>query len=165
MVREPAEREDVRPPILDFPIPLTSADRALQEALEILRASTCQVHPLLDITLVAKPDGYVFTPAAGAGTAVPGRGLVDTSESTLNQVRLLVTFAAGNGTAVLYDVTNGVSLVSRSISAGNTVVSAWTAVAAKAGDRQLELRVIGDGATSHTVISAHAQFRTTSFQQ
>lgn len=152
-------------PVLDFPLPLTAADRALQEALEILRSATGHIHPLLDITLAAKPDGYTFTPAGGAGTAVPGRGLLDTSETTLTEARLLVTFSAGNGTAVLYDVTNSRSLVTRSISAGNTVVSLWVPFAQKSGDRQIELRVIGDGATSHTLISAHAQFRTTRFQQ
>ena len=153
----------MRPPILDFPIPLTSADRALQEALEILRASTCQVHPLLDLLLCAQSSGQTITAATGAGTTVNGAAVLDTSETSLTQVRLIVT-GTGTGTAQLYDLTNSLALTTVALN-GATAIGTWVAFTQKALDRTLSLRIIGDGVASQTIYSAHAQFRTTAFQQ
>lgn len=153
----------MRPPVLDFPIPLDSADRALQEALEILRASAAQIHPLLDLTLCAQSSGQTITAATGAGTTVNGAAVLDTSETSLTQVRLIVT-GTGTGTAQLYDLTNAAALTTVALN-GTTAIGSWVPFIQKAGDRTLSLRIIGDGVASQTIYSAHAQFRTTSFQQ
>lgn len=152
-----------RYPVLDFPIPLGVLDEPLREALEILRAAEGHLHPLLDLTLFWSPTGYAITAASGAGTQLNGCAVADTAEISATQVRLIVT-GSGTGTAQLYDVTNSVALASVALN-GTTAIASWTSFTQLAGDRVLVLRIIGDGAAGQTIYSAHAQFRTTRFQQ
>lgn len=165
MVRPAADDADVSLflPILDFPIPLTSADRALQEALEILRIAEGHIHPLLDLTLCAQSSGQTITAAAAPGTTMNGAAVVDTSDISATQVRLIVT-GTGTGTAEVYDATNATVLASVALN-GTTAVGAWTSLVQKSNDRTLALRIVGNGVNSQTIYSAHAQLRTTRFQQ
>lgn len=150
-------------PVLDFPIPLGSLDRALREALEILRAAEGHLHPLLDLTLFWSPAGTTITAAVSPGTTLNGAAVVDTAEVSLTQVRLIVT-GTGTGTAQLYDSTNSSVLSSVALN-GTTATASWASLTQVANDRTLRLRIVGDGAASQTIYSAHAQFRTTRFQQ
>lgn len=150
-------------PVLDFPIPLSGMDRKLQEALEILRAATGHIHPLLDLALFWSPAGTTITAAAGAGTTLNGAAVVDTAEISATQVRLIIT-GTGTGTAQLYDTTNSTVLSSVALN-GTTATASWASLTQVANDRTLRLRVVGDGVATQTIYSAHAQFRTTRFQQ
>lgn len=149
--------------VIDFPIPLDGVDFKLKEALEILRAAEGHVHPLLDLTLFWSPAGTTITAAAGAGTTLNGAAVVDTAEISATQVRLIVT-GTGTGTAQLYDSTNSAVLSSVALN-GTTATATWASLTQVANDRTLRLRIVGDGAASQTLYSAHAQFRTTRFQQ
>lgn len=150
-------------PVLDFPIPLDTQDAALREALEILRAAEGHLHPLLDLLVFFSPAGTTITAAGGAGTTLNGTSVVDAAEISLTQVRLVVT-GTGTGTAQLYDTTNSTVLASVALN-GTTATAAWASLAQVAGDRTLVVRIVGDGVASQTIYSAHAQFRTTRFQQ
>jgi hypothetical protein len=150
-------------PVLDFPIPLSGMDRKLQEALEILRAATGHIHPLLDLTIHWSPAGTTITGLAGSGSTLNGSAVADLAEISATQARIVVQ-GTGTGTAQLWDQTNAVALASVPLN-GSTAIGAWTPLVPKANDRVLVCRIIGDGVASQTLYSAHAQFRTTRFQQ
>jgi hypothetical protein len=167
-------------PVLDFPLPLTGQDRALSAALDALRASIGRVIALVDIPLfywqvpsnvlldeTDGADGYNLTAATVSGTVIPGATTaVDTADAWLDQVRVVVYGKANtvNATVQVYDNTNSVVLCTLTLTTTlGLQTGEWSVITPKAGDRELRLRVIGDGVNTQTLYSAHVQFRTLRF--
>jgi hypothetical protein len=152
-------------PVLELTQRFEQKDERVRQLADVLQRSSGKLTPILDTTLLHSTGLIV---GAGATTTIEGTYTsLDFLDANIDTVRLLVrgkTAAAGPITLQLYDVTNSVVLATATVTTVNgTNVGAWTSVAAKAGERELAIRVVGDGVNAQTIYAIHAQLLTTRF--
>lgn len=153
-------------PVVEFTQRFEQGDEKLRQIVDTLRATSGKLTPILDVAMLHSNAGLVV--AAGATVTVEGtHSSLDFLDAHVDTVRLIVrgkTAAAGPISLQLYDVTNSVVLATVTVSTVNgTNVGTWTTVADKAGERELALRVVGDGANAQTLYSARFQAYTQRF--
>lgn len=153
-------------PVVEFTQRFGPADEKLRQVVDVLKATLGKVTPILDVAHLHNNAGLVV--GAGATVTIEGtQSSLDFLDANLDSLRLIVrgkTAAAGPITVQLYDVTNSVVLATVTVSTVNaTNVGAWTSVAAKAGERELAIRIVGDGANAQTLYACHSQFYTQRF--
>ena len=152
-------------PVVDF------TDRPepgpVRRALDTLKGVLGRMVSLGDVLLLASTAGYTVTDAAaGAGTALGfTRVPIDLADAGVDSVRVVArgnAGAAGTVQVTVYDVTNAVELARVAVTNGTdvTVAGTWTAVADQGGDREVEVRVIGDGALDPLLFRVSLQLRT-----
>lgn len=156
-----------RTPVVDFPV--VNAGGELAQIADILRAALGRLTSLVAMPLLLDVGGVAFVALGGAGSTVSGvRGAADLADATVDQVRVVVygQTSAGAATVQIYDVTNSRVLCSVGITNALAInVGAWTRVSPIAGDAELSVRVIGDGAATQTLHNVTLQGRTSRFQQ
>jgi hypothetical protein len=153
-------------PVVELTQRFDQGDEKVRQLIDVVKATSGKLTPILDVGMLHSNAGLVV--AAGATVTVEGTHTsVDFLDAHIDTVRLIVrgkTAAAGPITLQLYDVTNSVALATVTVTTVNgTNVGAWTAVGDKAGEREIALRVVGDGANAQTLYSVHAQFYTQRF--
>jgi len=152
----------VRPPVLDIP-----TDTPASDAVASLKAALGHVTPLVDLCIVTA-NGRTLVAAGGAGTTVnDGTAVVDLSEASIDEARLIAHGNGGGGTATLqaYDSTGSRVLCAATLpSASGLAIGAWTQVPPASGDRTIQLKVIGDAVKTQTLNSVRLQLRTVKFQ-
>lgn len=155
-----------RTPVVDFPLP---TDGALRTVLDVLRGCLGRLVSLADLPLFAEHGGYTLVAAAAPGTTVMGsQAVVDLVDAGVDQVRVVAYGANSSGSATLqvYDTAAAQALCTVTLTSVSNAFAfgAWTKITPAAGDRQLELRVVGDGAATQTLYRVDLQLRTTHFQ-
>lgn len=152
-------------PVVEFP--LRPEPGPLKGALDILTAVLGKMVSIADVLLLANTAGHTVTNAAsGAGTALAfTRALLDLADAGVDQVRAVArgnAGAAGTVQVTVHDVTNSVELARVAVTNASdvTVAGTWTAVAEQGGDREIEVRVIGDGALDPVLFRVSLQVRT-----
>lgn len=157
-------------PIFDIPVRLTDELRPLEKTLEALRATMGRVTSIQDVLMFFNTSGSGTVGATDPGTTVVSAiARIDFADALIDSARLYVraqNSAATSRVIRVYDTTNSVVIADVPIT--NTLqvyVGNWTPVAFKGGDRALEVRIIGNGAETQTLYSAHLQLRTARAQQ
>ena len=153
-------------PVLELTQRFDQKDEKVRQLADVLKATSGKLTPIVDVALLHSNAGLVI--AAGATVTVEGTYTsLDFLDANIDSARLIVRgkTAAGGPIAIqLYDVTNSVVLATTTVAAANaTNVGSWTSVAAKSGERQLAIRVVGDSVNAQTLYSIHAQFYTQRF--
>jgi hypothetical protein len=153
-------------PIVEFPTRFSQSEEKVRQVADTLRECLGRLTSILDVAMLHSNAGLAVP--AGATVTVEGTHTsLDFLDANIDTVRLIVrgkTAAAGPITLQLYDVTNAVVLATVTVTTVTGArVGAWTAVGAKAGERELALRVVGDSANAQTLYSVHAQFYTQRF--
>lgn len=136
-----------------------------RDLADLFRASAGKLTPLLDVVLLHDVAGVTI--AAGATVEVEGTHVpLELADASIDSVRLLARGIANTAAVVIqaYDRTNAVVLASVTLATAlSTVAGSWTQVAAKGGDREIVLRVVGDGANSQVLRNVRLQCRTVQF--
>lgn len=162
-----ADGEFVRSqPVVEITQRWEAKDEKVRQLADVIKATSGKVTPILDIAFLHNRTGD--TVVAGATVTLEGTYTsLDFLDANIDSARLIVrgkTAAAGPITIELYDVTNSVTLANATVTTVNgTNVGAWTSVAAKAGERVLAIRALGDSANAQTLYDIHAQFYTQRF--
>lgn len=151
-------------PVVEFPFNIHDPD--LGNVTDILKVALGFVTSLVTLALLLSNTGIVFTAVGGAGTTVlSGVTSIDFEDALIDDVRLILYGSHSTGfqsKATIYDVTDSKQLASVDLPAvAGLVVGEWTKISASAGDHQLELRLIGDGADGQTIYNVTLQCRTT----
>lgn len=150
--------------VVDFP----GADEspATHALIEVLRRALGKISGLVDICLFSSPAGTVV-PAGGTSTVVGASANLNTADVALNEVRLVVDAFTSVGTLTLdlYDDGAATSRCTVTVTtAPGSFLGEWAKIPLQNSDAKFVLRVLGNGAASLTLYSAHAQFRTSAFQ-
>lgn len=153
-------------PVIEITERFQQGDERTRQLADVMQKTAGKLTPIVDVALLHSNAGLVV--AAGATVTVEGTYTsLDFLDANIDTARLIVrgkTAAAGPITIQLYDVTNSVAIATVTVTTVNgTNVGTWTDVAAKAGERQLAIRVVGDSANAQTLYDIHAQFLTTRF--
>jgi hypothetical protein len=155
--------------IVDFPVPVTGP---LAQVVDILRAAFGRTVSLGNLCLLADNAGVANVGAVSPGTAVATtRTVADFADAGVDQVRVVGYGMQGHLTnaayVTVYDTTNTVEIARASLAqnVAGRFTGSWTKLAPESGDRNLEVRTIGNGANTQTLYNVHLQYRTTRFQQ
>lgn len=153
-------------PVVKMPARTTGELGGIQRMLEDTLGKTVS---FANQTLLREANGFTVTNAAsGAGTALTvTRSICDFSDAGVDSVRVVVrgkNSAAGAITIEVWDVTGTpVKLASTTITGTTeqTGTGAWTQIAVTSGDREVEVRVVGNDADDPILYAVHFQLRTT----
>lgn len=152
--------------------PQRPADKATQNALDLLQRVLGRLVSFADVALLLEAGGYTATNAAAApGTALTfTRTKIDFGDAGADQLRLVVrgnNSGVGSVTVQLYDVTGARALCSVIVTGATptTYDGDWTSFKPRGGEQEIELRVIGDGAFDPVLYAVHLQMRTLNARQ
>ncbi len=153
-------------PILDFAA--RPEPGPLKEVVDVLTRTIGRTVAIGTVPMLTEVGGHVVTDAATTpGTALAfTRTFIDLADAGVDNLRLVVrakNSVAGSVTVQLYDVTSSVVLCTVVVTGTTetTYAGAWVTVVPGSDDRELELRVVGDGAADPTIYTAQLQMRTT----
>lgn len=136
-----------------------------RELADLFRASAGKLTPIADFLMVQSIAGYTV-PIGGTveieGTHVP----VELADAHIDSVRLLARGIANVAGVTLqaYDKTNSVVLATLALTTSTgSRIGAWTQVVPQGGDREIVLRVVGDGVNTQVLHNVRLQGRTVQF--
>lgn len=148
-------------PVVEFP-GVDSSDPA-HGIVDVLRRALGKVAGIVDVCVFFDAAGHTV-PAGGTTTVTGATANLNTADANLNEMRVVVDGSVSAGTLTV-DVSDGTTRCS--VALDTTLASRvgeWAKIPVANADTQFLLRVIGDGAASLTLYSAHVQFRTSAFQ-
>jgi len=153
-------------PVVEFTTRFDQLDEKTRQVVDVLRASSGKLTPVLDIAHLLLRAGD--TVVAGATVTLDGTYVsLDMMDANIDSARLIVrgkTAAAGPIVVNLLDVTNSVILATVSVTTSlATQVGTWASFAAKAGERVLAIQIVGDSANAQTMYAIHSQYYTQRF--
>lgn len=140
-------------------------DARTRELADLFRASAGKLTPILDVVLLHSVGGSTI--AAGATVEIEGTHVpLDLADANVDSVRVTARGIANTASVTVqaYDRTNAVVLASVALGTSlSTVTGAWTQVVPKGGNREIVLRVVGNGANDQVLRNVRLQGRTVQF--